>query len=306
MSEEHTDTLAVSGLHHVTAIAGDPQRNLDFYRDALGQHLVKTTVNFDNPGVYHLYFGDPQGSPGTIYTSFPFPDARPGRVGPGMASTITYGLPDAAARARALADQGVDLRPERCFGALRWEFADPHGQPLALTEGPGGLHGVTLMLDDPEPTAVLLTQVFGYKDSGIEAEKSGSGHRRRLVRPGTAPGRVIDLLHRPGAARAIEGAGTVHHIAFRARDRAHQDALGEALIARGLQPTGRKDRSYFESIYFREPGGVLFEIATDAPGFATDEPAEALGRQLKLPPQHEARRAEIEAMLPALDLSGPA
>ncbi|MGY6536474.1 MAG: ring-cleaving dioxygenase [Pararhodobacter sp.] len=301
-----SDTLAVAGLHHVTAIAGDPQRNLDFYCQALGQHLVKTTVNFDDPGVYHLYFGDAQGNPGTIYTSFPFPNARAGRVGAGMASTIVYGLPDARARAKALADQGVPVQQVMRFGAATWAFADPDGQPLELAEGPGGLQGVTLWLDDPEPTAQLLTQVFGYVDTGTEPdtpEAEAPGQRRRLVRPGTAAGRMIDLLQRPGAAPARSGAGTVHHIAFRARDRAHQDALAQALVARGLYPTERKDRSYFESIYFREPGGVLFEIATDAPGFATDEAPDALGRQLKLPPQHEPLRDRIKAVLPPLNLA---
>lgn len=297
------DSLAVSGLHHVTAIAGDPQRNLDFYCHALGQYLVKTTVNFDDPGVYHLYFGDAQGNPGTIYTSFPFPNARSGRVGPGMASTIVYGLPDAGARAQALADQGVAVQQVARFGVPAWAFADPDGQPLELAEGPGGLQGVTLWLDDPEPTAQLLTDVFGYAETGTEADgPDASGQRRRLVRPGTASGRVIDLVQRPGAAPARSGAGTVHHIAFRARDRAHQDALAQALVARGLYPTERKDRSYFESVYFREPGGVLFEIATDAPGFATDEAPDALGRQLKLPPQHEPLRDRIEAVLPPLSL----
>ena len=303
MPEQATDTRATAGLHHVTAIAGDPQRNLDFYNRALGQHLVKTTVNFDDPGVYHLYFGDALGNPGTIYTSFPFPDARPGRVGPGMASAIAFGLPDAVARADALAAQGVALHEVIRFGARVWAFADPDGQPLELMEGPGGLAGVTLWLDDPGPTAALLTEVFGYAETGREAD--GAGQRRRLERPGNGPGRVIDLYHQDAAPRAQPGAGTVHHIAFRARDRAHQDALAAAMRTRGLQPSDRKNRQYFESIYTREPGGVLFEVATDAPGFARDEPPEALGQSLKLPPEHEPRRARIEAGLPRLSLPAP-
>ncbi len=304
MPDHDTDTLAVAGLHHVTATAGDPQRNLDFYARLLGLHLVKQTVNFDDTGVYHLYLGDAAGSPGTIYTSFPFPDARRGQVGPGQASTLHFGLPDIAARVQALRDQGCTLHPVTRFGRQAWALEDPDGQPLELTEGPGGLAGATLWLDDPTPTAALLTEVFGYVEIGREAD--GKGERRRLTRPGTGPGREIDLYHQPDSPRARSGAGTVHHIAFRARDRAHQDALAGAMRARGLQPSERKDRSYFESIYTREPGGVLFEIATDAPGFATDEPPEALGRQLQLPPQHAPRRAEIAAKLPPLDLPRPA
>lgn len=298
MQPQVPDMLATTGLHHVTATASDPQRNLDFYRRALRLHLVKTTVNFDDPFVYHLYFGDAAGHPGTIYTSFPFPDARRGRAGPGMASTIGFAMPDAADRAQALQAQGIAMERLTRFGAPVWAFSDPDGQRLELSEGPEGLAGVTLWLDDPEPTATLLQDVLGYAETGREAD--GPGQRRRLERPGTGPGRFIDLYHQPDAPRAASGAGTMHHIAFRARDRAHQDALADALRARGLQPSERKDRSYFESIYVREPGGVLFEIATDAPGFAHDEPPEALGRRLKLPPQHEPRRAEIKASLPAL------
>lgn len=289
---------ATDGLHHVTAIAGAPQRNLDFYAVALGLRLVKTTVNFDDPGVYHLYFGDEAGNPGTIYTSFPFPNARAGRAGPGMATTIAFSLPDAAARAQALRGQGITVQEITRFGAPVFKLADPDGQPLALSEGAVALRGVTLWLEDPEPTAALLQEVFGYAETGRQAD--GPGQRRRLERPGKGPGRMIELYHQPDAPAAKTGAGTLHHIAFRARDRAHQDALAGALRARGLRPTGRKDRSYFESIYFREPGGVLIEIATDAPGFAHDEPPEALGQRLKLPPQHEPHRAGIEARLPRL------
>ena len=294
------DMLATTGLHHVTATASDPQLNLDFYRGMLGLNLVKTTVNFDNPFVYHLYFGDSSGLPGTIYTSFPFPDARQGRAGPGMASTIGFSRPDASDHAQALQAQGIAIERLTRFGAPVWAFTDPDGQRLELSQGPAGLSGVTLWLEDPEPTAALLKEVFGYTETGREAD--GPGRRQRLALSGSAPGRIIDLYHQPDAAPARSGAGTVHHIAFRARDRAHQDALTEALRARGLRPSERKDRNYFESTYTREPGGVLFEIATDAPGFAHDEPPETLGQSLKLPPQHEPRRAEIEARLPRLGL----
>lgn len=294
--------LTVAGLHHVTAIAGEPQRNLDFYRQLPGMQLVKLTVNFDDPTVHHLYFGDGTGSPGSIYTSFPYMRARQGRAGPGMISTIAFALPDAETHADALAARGMALERSIRFGAPVWSFTDPDGQPLELTEGVAGLHGATLWLDDPAPEASLLSDVFGYRETAREAQTGGE--RRRLELPGQAPGRVIELWQGPADAQGRAGAGTVHHIAFRARDRAHQDALAKALRARGLQPTDRKDRNYFESIYFRTPGGLLFEIATDAPGFAADEPADALGRVLKLPPMHEPRRGEIEAALPPLDLSG--
>lgn len=293
--------LTVAGLHHVTAIAGAPQRNLDFYRRLPGMHLVKLTVNFDDPSVHHLYFGDAAGSPGSIYTSFPFTSARQGRAGPGMISTIALAHPQAGEHARTLANSGLTMNLTERFGAPVWSFADPDGQPLELTEGVAGLHGVTIWPEDPGPEAALLTEVFGYRETARQSE--ARGERRRLELPGQAPGRVIELWQGPAGAPGLGGAGTVHHIALRARDRAHQDALAEALRARGLQPTGRKDRSYFESIYFRTPGGPLFEIATDAPGFATDEPADALGRALKLPSMHEPNRRAIEASLPPLDIT---
>jgi glyoxalase family protein len=290
--------MTISGLHHVTATSGPPRPNLAFYTGPLGLKLVKRTVNFDDPGVHHLYFGDRVGSPGTIMTTFPFPNARAGRSGAGATSAVAVATPDPSPRLEALAAAGVAVRAGQRFGAPFWCFTDPDGLELELMAGPEGLSGVTLWLDEPEPTARLLADVFGFR-AGEEQREHG-GNRLRMTLPGDAPGRVIDLWRTENAPAARGGAGTVHHIAFRARDRAHQDELVETLRARGERLTERKDRQYFESVYFREPGGVLFEIATDTPGFSVDEPADALGRSLKLPPWLEDRRERIEAALPPL------
>ena len=298
-------TRPVAGLHHVTAISGPPQANVDFYTGPLAQRLVKKTVNFDDPGTYHLYYGDHHGSPGTILTFFPFEGAAPGREGPGQARDYSYAVPKGAfdgwiARL-GVAPGDVSER----FGARVAQLTDPHGQRLELveTEGQGdalgGFHAVTLWVDDPAPTARVLTEIFGYREVGEEAD--GAGSRLRLAVPGDAPGRMIDILHRP-APEGRQGRGTIHHIAFRAEDDAMQDDIRERLLSAGHRVTPRIDRQYFNAIYFREPGGTLFEVATDPPGFAVDEPVEDLGQSLKLPPQHEPLRARIEAHLPALRL----
>jgi glyoxalase family protein len=290
--------MPIAGLHHVTATSGPPKPNLAFYAGPLGRTLVKRTVNFEDPGVHHLYFGDAAGSPGTIITTFPFPNARQGRSGTGATSAVAFAEPDPAPRLEALAAAGVEITAGQRYGAPIWCFADPDGLALELVRGPKGIAGVTLWLADPEPTARLLAEVFGYEPGEEQRERGGS--RLRMTLPGDAPGRVIDLWRSDDAPPARGGAGSVHHIAFRARDRDHQDALTDALRSRGERLTGRKDRHYFESVYFREPGGVLFEIATDAPGFGVDEPGGALGMSLKLPPWLEDRRAVIEAALPPL------
>ena len=290
--------MSTPGLHHVTLTSGAPQPALDFYAGPLGLHLVKRTVNFDDPGVHHLYFGDAAGSPGSILTLFPFPAARRGQAGIGAASAVALATPDPRARLEALASARVEVTAAERFGAPVWCVSDPDGLSVELVEGPEGLAWATLWLADPEPTARLLTEVFGYA-SGPEIG-GANGHRLRLSLPGEGPGRMIELCRSGSGPRARPGAGSIHHIAFRARDRAHQDALVEALRSRGERVTERKDRQYFESVYFREPGGVLFEIATDPPGFAVDEPADALGRTLRLPPWLEESRDRIEARLPPL------
>lgn len=296
--------MAIDGLHHVTVVGGAPQRNLDFYTGPLAQHLVKLTVNFDDPGMYHLYYGDEAGRAGTIMTYFPIPCARRGRAGAGAACSVAYALADPEGAAGALAEAGVDISRATRFSAPVWQLHDPDGLALELVKGTddaaGAFHSVTLWLHEPGPTARLLTEVFGYEMQGETREDGGT--RQRLALPGTPRAGIIDLWHADTLVAAQPGAGAVHHIAFRARDRAHQDALSAELRARGLQITPRQDRNYFESVYFREPGGVLFEIATDPPGFTTDEPAGALGRALKLPTQFEPMRDRIEAALPPLTL----
>ena len=289
----------IAGLHHVTAISGPPQPNVDFYIRDMGQRLVKKTVNFDAPDVWHLYYGDQQAAPGSILTFFPFVGARAGRTGPGMASAFAYGVSPAAFDSWAARLQG---RTDARFGARVLELADPDGLQVELIEDttasaqPGAFHSATLWLENPEPTARLLIDGFGYAEAGSERGKDGE--RLRLELPNAGAGRVIDLWRANSPAQGAPGARTIHHIAFRARDDAHQDDLRERLIGLGMQVTPRIDRQYFNAIYFREPGGVLFEVATDPPGFDVDEPMADLGTALKLPAQYESRRAQIESALP--------
>ena len=304
--------MTIPGLHHVTAIAGPPQPNVGFYTRMLGQRLVKRTVNFDEPGTYHLYYGDYAGAPGTIMTFFPFLDAAPGRAGPGMAAAVAYAASPAAfdALMARLALDAVDFDgPVERFGQRLITLRDPDGLAVEIVahEGAsgdplGGFHGVTLWLADPEPTARLLTDHFGYAQAGEETE--GAATRLRLVAPGGERGAVLDLKRDSAPSIGRQGAGTIHHIAFRARDDAEQRAWRERLLAAGFDVTPVIDRQYFNAIYFREPGGVLFEIATDPPGFAIDEPVERLGSSLKLPPRYEPMRERIERTLPPLQVPG--
>jgi len=302
----------IPGLHHVTAICGPPQPNLDFYAGLMRQRLVKRTVNFDAPETYHLYYGDRVGSPGTILTFFPFMDAGPGRAGPGMASAIAYAVPRGGLDAWMLhfAEQAVDFDgPTTRFGERMIAVRDPDGMQVELIEvaaageaasepAEAGLHSVTLWLRDPDPTAQLLTALFGYRPADEAAEPGGQ--RRRLVAPGGGRGSAIDLLRSDARSIGRQGAGTIHHVAFRAESDAVQQEWRERATAFGLDVTPVIDRQYFNAIYFREPGGVLFEIATDPPGFATDEPEAELGTRLMLPPQYEQRRADIARVLPPI------
>lgn len=302
------------GLHHITAIAGDPQRNLAFYAGTLGLRFVKRTVNFDDPGTYHFYFGDRVGHPGTLLTFFPWAGARPGRPGAGQAVLAAYAVPRGALDfwSERLAAQGIGgvHRRER-FGLAELRFTDPDGMGLALVERdaprgeawPGspvpmasqisGLAGTTLRLRAPDATALLLTELLGFRDEGQEAGV------RRLV---SADGSTVDLVHDPAAGGGTMGAGTIHHVAWRADDEADQARLRGEILGRALGVTPVVDRQYFRSIYFREPGGVLFEVATDGPGFLVDEPEEALGSTLRLPPEYEAQREAIASMLPSLEV----
>jgi glyoxalase family protein len=305
------------GIHHVTAIAGNPQQNLDFYTRTLGMRFVKKTVNFDDPGTYHFYFGDEVGHPGTILTFFPWDHAAPGRAGIGLAQTTAFRVPAAAIGywMHRFIERGVACEPPaEHFGEPVLGFADPDGLRLALVgvadaesepawsngEVPAehavrGFHGVTLMLDRADPTGEILGGVLGFDEAGRE----GSFVRYRA---NAGIGGVVDLHEVGGFLAGRMGRGTVHHVAFRAADDAEQAQMARTLTDNGwAQVTEQKDRQYFRSVYFFEPGGVLFEIATDAPGFTVDEAQAELGRTLKLPPFLESRREELEAVLAPLE-----
>ncbi|TCT04730.1 ring-cleaving dioxygenase [Aquabacter spiritensis] len=305
-----------NGIHHVTAISGPARRNLDFYRGVLGLRLVKKTVNFDDPGTYHLYFGDAAGSPGTILTFFPWEHVAPGRLGVGETQETTFRIPEAAVGywTQRFVEKSVPHdAPVRRFGETVLGFRDPDGMRLALVGVPGieaeaawsagdipaehavrGFHGVSLLVKEAAPTAAILTDVLGFAAAGSE----GAYHR---FRSGTALGGVVDLRVAGDFLRGRPGGGSVHHVAFRAADDAAEMEIVRRLAEHhGIRTTEQKDRNYFRSVYFREPGGVLFEIATDIPGFAVDEPAASLGDALKLPGFLEPRRAELERVLPDL------
>ncbi|HET7036936.1 MAG TPA: ring-cleaving dioxygenase [Thermomicrobiaceae bacterium] len=314
--------MQTPGIHHVSSIAAHPQRNLDFYGPLLGLRPVKLTVNFDLPETYHLYYGDLAGSPGTILTMFPWPNARRGRPGAGQIAATGFAIaPESLGYWRdRLRGQGVGIEvegPTRRFDEEVLRFTDHDGlvNELVAREGTrptqswesgpvppehaiAGFSGVTLHSRQPEATARVLTELLGFEPAGEEAG------RQRFVADRQALGAVVDLAPAPDVS-GTEGTGTVHHVAFRARDDAEQAEWRERVAAAGLEVTPVRDRQYFRSIYFREPGGVLFEIATDQPGFATDETVEQLGSHLKLPPWLETRRPAIErGLLPITLPSG--
>lgn len=306
----------IAGLHHITAVAQEAQRNLDFYRNTLGQRLVKKTVNFDDPGTYHFYFADAAGTPGTVLTFFPWQGMQRGVRGNGAANALAYRVPTGSLGfwQGHLRGQGVTTAEvEQRFGEQVLPFDDPDGMRIELVEGAPraetvhweggpvdrryalqGFRSTTLWLDQLKPTADLLTGTLGYTFTGQE------GDRYRFTGTAGALGSIVDVVVRPGSSRSVFGAGSIHHIAFRVPDDSTQLEYQAALAASRVGVTEVRDRSYFHSIYFREPGGVLFEIATNTPGFAIDEPVEKLGEALKLPGWLEPRRKEIEAVLPAL------
>jgi len=302
-----------SGIHHVTAIAGEPQRNVDFYVGLLGLRMVKKTVNFDDPGTYHLYYGDGAGSPGSIMTFFPWAGAPHGRIGAGQLTVTSFSIPAASLGywTERFVEGGIRFeKPQERFGETILRFSDPDGLRLELVAagedgregwagGPvpaehavRGFHHVTLAVADPSRTAKLMTEALGFRQTG-----EGAGRMRYEAGEG-GPGNTVDVADGTGFPRGTMGVGTVHHVAFRVPDEETQLGLREKVAALGYNVTPVLDRKYFRSIYFREPGGVLFEIATDAPGFAVDE--EHLGESLKLPPWLEPRREELEEMLPSL------
>ena len=306
----------VTGLHHITAIASDPRQNLDFYTRVLGLRFVKKSVNQDDPGTYHLYYGDYAASPGTILTFFPWAGLRRGRPGTGQAYATAFSVPAVALpfwqerfRQLGVIQQAIEKR----FNDEVLPFADPDGLRLELvataeadarTAAPAkdvpagvairGFHSSTLALSDAAATAQVLTKSMGYTLA------SQSGHRARYAAGAGGPGTYVDLLTDPALPRGLNGAGTIHHVAFRVPDDATEVTARNGLLKDGLHVSPVIDRAYFKSIYYREPAGVLFEIATDGPGFAIDEPLDQLGTKLGLPPHLEPHRAEIEAALPKL------
>jgi glyoxalase family protein len=292
-------------LHHVTAISGPPQDNLDFWIGTLHQRLVKRTVNFDDPGTYHLYYGDAEAAPGSIMTFFPFVDAGPGRAGAGMAAAVAYAIADLDQRMGDLAEAAIDFDgPFERFGERAIALKDPDGLRVELIEVGArdeGFHSVTLWLDEVEPTARVL-EALGYAREGDETTATGGtgGTESRVRYRSTDPerGSAVDLITSDAHSIGRSGAGTIHHVAFRARTAEEQQEWRKRLSDVGMQVTPVIDRQYFDAIYFQTPGGVLFEIATDPPGFAVDEDAAHLGEALKLPEKYEAHRARIEQVLP--------
>ena len=323
----------VLGLHHVTAIASDPQRNLDFYAGLLGLRLVKRTVNFDDPQTYHFYYGDEVGTPGSIMTFFPWPGARRGRQGSGQVAVTSFAvLPSAIGfwgerlRRYDVAYVGPARRAAGSTGAGGSDaeqvlaFQDHDGLMLEIVGHPGaearpawggapgiswerairGFHGVTLWVDRAEATERVLVDTLGFRARHEDGGPDGT--TKRYVVGDGGPGRLIDVRQRAGSGRGTSGAGTVHHVAFAVEDDAAELAVRERVQRAHLHPTPVIDRAYFRSVYFREPGGILYELATNPPGFTVDEAVEHLGAALKLPPQYEPHRAEIEAVLPRIHL----
>ncbi len=319
-------TGGIGGIHHVTAIASDPQRNLDFYAGVLGLRLVKRTVNFDDPATYHFYFGDGVGNPGSILTFFPWPNSHRGRQGPGQVAVTAFAiLPGSVGfwiermvrhgiRYEGPATRDIGAESERVIS-----FQDPDGLLLELVASPGaenrpawdqapgilrdhaihGFHSVTLWVEQGNATVQVLVDSLGFRPAGEE------GSTRRLAIGDGGPGTIVQVRTTGGFVPGVSGAGTVHHVAWRVPDEATQLVMRDLVSGAGLNPTPVIDRSYFRSVYFREPGGILYELATNSPGFAIDEPVERLGERLMLPPRFEPHRAQIEATLPPVQPPGP-
>jgi len=307
---------SILGLHHITAIAGNAQNNFNFYTKILGLRLVKKTVNFDDPGTYHLYYGDESGSAGTILTFFPWEGIGQGSEGVGMATEIGYSVPDGSLEfwLERFREHGITTGEvtER-FGEKILPFKDPDGLSLSLII-PGktddrkpweteqvklenatrGFHSTTLSLQKIDETAKVLTDIFGYRLVSQE------GNRYRFITDTVETASIVDLLELPGGPRGRNAAGTNHHVAFRVKDEATQMEFREKILSKQLQITPKIDRDYFFSLYFREPGGVLFEIATENPGFTADETLSELGTHLMLPSQHAHLREDLEKILPKL------
>ena len=317
----------ILGIHHVTAIASDPQRNIDFYGGVLGLRLVKRTVNFDDPQTYHLYYGDETGTPGSIMTFFPWPGARRGRQGAGQLAVTSFAvLPGALGFwVERLLRHGIKYGGPVKRGPAGDEeqvisFTDHDGLMLEIVAHPSaearpawgaapgisrddaihGFHSVTLWVDSGDPTERVLVDTLGFR-----AMHEDGTTKRYAVNDGGA-GAFVDVRAIGGFGLGASGAGTVHHVAWAVEDDASELAMRERVVGAGLGPTPVIDRNYFHSVYFREPGGILYELATNPPGFAIDEPVAHLGEKLMLPPQYEPHREEIEAVLPRIHLPAPA
>ena len=309
-------TTLINGLHHVTTLAGDTLRNVDFYRNILGLRLVKKTINFDAPDVYHLYYGDETGSPGSILTFFPYGTIPRGRKGAGQLTHTAFSVPVSSTQFwldRLQQFQIAHSMPTRRFSEtyLRFEDFDGMGIELVFTDsdrragyanGPipaeyaiRGFHTITLELTRPDRTVSLLTEVMQHRLVAEDAD------RLRFEAGAGGSGNYVDIQTSAGQVRALQGAGSVHHVAFSTDSDETQLVIQQQLAEAGYQVTPVQDRNYFHSIYFREPGGVLFEVATNPPGFAIDETPDALGTSLMLPPQYENRRAQLEQVLPRID-----
>lgn len=304
----------ILGLHHITAIAGDAKRNFDFYSKILGLRFIKKTVNFDDPGTYHFYFGDEVGNAGTILTFFPWGEGiQQGRKGSGMATEIGYSVPKGSLafwQERFEKYNVIYNKPAEKFGEKYLTFLDPDGLKLELIESKTGdnrkswetdevkadvatkgFHSITLTLNNIQPTAAILTEIFGYKL--VEQEVN----RYRYSTDAVENASIVDLVELADEHRGLVANGSVHHVAFRVKDDATLMYFRDKIEQYGLSITPQIDRQYFHSLYFREPGGVLFELATENPGFMVDETLEDLGKNLKLPPQYESSRDKIEAHL---------
>ena len=311
-------TKAILGIHHITAIAGDPQRNIDFYTGLLGLRLVKVTVNFDDPSSYHFYYGDGQGNPGTILTFFAWPGAWQGRRGNGQVTATSFAVPQGSLafwRERLTAKRASFDGPVERFGQKTISFADDDGLRLDLVETAAtdaarvwtgssvppefairGFHSATLSETGYQRTATLLTEQMDFRLLGQEQNRF-----RYEVSDGGAS-KTVDVVCAPGGQEGRVAAGTVHHIAWRTADDVQQREWLAEVGRLGYNVSPVMDRVYFHSIYFREPGGILFEIATDSPGFAVDEPLDKLGSTLALPPWLEPQRSRIEAALQPIQL----
>jgi glyoxalase family protein len=314
--KENNMRNSVHGIHHVTCIAGDAQENLDFYVGVMGMRLAKRSVNQDDPGTYHLFYTDAVGTPGTDLTFFPWPNMAPARLGIGLTVEVVFAIPPGTLQywQESFEQNRVQYSaPETRFGETALPFKDPHGLQLALVETGDerpfvawekssvppecqlqGMYSVRLWQRELAPTETLLTQYMGFTHQDTE-----DGWHRYGVEGGGA-GKLVEVKELPAERRGQWGVGGIHHVAWRTHDADEELALRQTIEGAGLRPTPLIDRFWFKSVYFKEPGGVLFELATDGPGFDADEDMEHLGEQLVLPPWLETHRKEIESVLPPL------